>query len=275
MSLWISIRWTCVSELSAHCLFMYDHWERLKTGRPARIRTWTDGSACRWRWGSLWGGDWGACGCSAWACLWHNVDRMLGGRAQRAVRAPHHHLWWMSTNGAERKLKTHIDRELRGQHPAKQISHLYAWALCSGVKCMFAPCWEKVRNILYLKRHVFSNQCIFLKISPGYLLFAEHVDMTSSLFILLFHSVTVGSLSVPLPLAWTHWLTVMWKKTEEVFLPRRILACTMCVCVRVWSDEPSSSSSHTVYRLSTFLQHANKENIPIMCTRTAAIFTFS
>lgn len=57
--------------------------------------------------------------------------------------------------------------------------------------------------------------------------------MTSSLFILLFHSVTVGSLSVPLPLAWTHWLTVMWKKTEEVFLPRRILACTMCVCVCV------------------------------------------
>lgn len=240
MSLWISIRWTCVSELSAHCLFMYDHWERLKTGRPARIRTWTDGSACRWRWGSLWGGDWGACGCSAWACLWHNVDRMLGGRAQRAVRAPHHHLWWMSTNGAERKLKTHIDRELRGQHPAKQISHLYAWALCSGVKCMFAPCWEKVRNILYLKRHVFSNQCIFFKsLQVTYCLlntWTWHLHYSSFYFI---RSQWDHYLSHFLWLGLTDWQLCGKKQRKFSFLVVFWPAQCVCVCACViwWAQQ--------------------------------------
>lgn len=76
-----------------------------------------DRSVCRWRWGPLWGSIVGVTegyghghvrdtmGTGCWE------EEHSGPWGSRRDPPPHCHMRWMSTNGAENYLKTHIDRQ--------------------------------------------------------------------------------------------------------------------------------------------------------------------
>lgn len=204
-----SIRWICV-RVSARSLFMYDPRERLQTGKPERAcaggRDQADGSVGRWH--PLWG-DWGECGGAAWTCLWHSVNRMRRGRAATERPPPppppspssssvlDEHQW--SRDNAK---KTHWEREIVTEDILENIHLIGMHELCA--------------YRIHVRKKVFKRD-MFCKSAYSFHCGLLLPILTSLLFILLFHWVSEGSSTVPLPLAWTHWQ--LGGKKQEAFLP--------------------------------------------------------